>query len=82
MKMSTPIAFGVAASGVLFVVACGCIGGYPSAITTETSDYQKHSPGELAADNILDLNTASRSELLERRLGHETFIKYRRFVHY
>jgi DNA uptake protein ComE-like DNA-binding protein len=75
MKLSTAIVVGGgAALGVLLVVAFRF--GYhrrkrPLEIRTEDLTYQEHSPEELAAEHLLDLNTASDDELLRLALNPE-----------
>jgi hypothetical protein len=68
MKLSTAIAIGAAASGLLLVAAFRFRRNQrPSKITTADLGYQERSPEELASENLLDLNTASHEEFL--RLG-------------
>ena len=60
MKLKTAIIFGGVAVGVLCVAAARFLR-KPRRIAISTKDlgYQEHSPEELAAGNLLDLNTAS-----------------------
>jgi hypothetical protein len=72
MKLRTAIALGVATSGLLLVAIWGLRRRRrPIDITTEDLGYQEHSPEELAAENLLDLNTASLSEFLQLGLDRE-----------
>jgi hypothetical protein len=71
MKLSTALALGMAAGGLLVVVALRHRWknqriGSPSI----NLGYQEHTPKELASEHLLDLNTASHSDLV--RLGIES----------
>jgi len=68
MKLSKVILIGTAAAG-LVIAAAWRFGRKqrPLEITTEDLEYQEHSPEELASENLLDLNTATKDDLA--RLG-------------
>jgi DNA uptake protein ComE-like DNA-binding protein len=66
MKLSTALAIGVAASGLLVAAAFRFRRNQrPSKITTADLGYQERSPAQLSSENLLDLNTA----------GHEEFVR-------
>jgi hypothetical protein len=72
MKLRTAIALGVASGLLIAAVLRLRRKRRPLAIKTEDLGYQEHSPEQLAAENLLDLNTANQSELLQLGLDRET----------
>ena len=72
MKLRMAVVIGVAASGLLVLAASRLRGkGRPSKITTADLGYRERSAEELASENLLDLNTASREEFLGLGLDGE-----------
>jgi hypothetical protein len=71
MKLRTAIALGVASGLLLGAVLRLRRRQRPLALTTKDLRYQEHSPEELAAENLLDLNTASPSEFLQLGLDSD-----------
>jgi hypothetical protein len=71
MKLRTAIALGVASGLLLAAVLRLRRHRRPLALTTEDLGYQEHSPEELAAENLLDLNTASHNDFLQLGLDSD-----------
>jgi hypothetical protein len=71
MKLRTAIALGVASGLLIAAVLRLRRRRRPIDITTRDLGYQDHSPEELAAENLLDLNTASLSEFLQLGLDSD-----------
>lgn len=63
MKLKTTIILGGVAAGVLLVAAARFLRKPRAIANTKDLSYQEHSPEELAAENLLDLNSASQEDL-------------------
>jgi DNA uptake protein ComE-like DNA-binding protein len=74
MKKTIAIILGVATTTVLLLLAASRFPRKPRPLEIRTNDlgYQEHSPEELSAEHLLDLNTANLDDLVSLGLNAET----------